>query len=220
MESLQLGHEEMKTNIFRLQEKVVDDLAAVSEQKFKGLKRKRNDSATAVPLPEPVESKMKNVMEDDVKTKLEPGMQIVVKEELPPEMQIVVKQEPQHTAPPPAEDDWADVHMGKQQLIRFHSLVEMPKTTENKFPLRCDFCNCTFVGRNRAKVWQHVGSQKHRNNRRLSRASAAGVPLREADDETSGLAATLGGSVAGVCHGLRLNSDFGKKSRVGSESQT
>ena len=101
---------------------------------------------------------------------------------------------------------------------RFHSLVEMPKTEQNKFPLRCEFCDCSFSGRNRAKVWQHVGSQKHRNNRRLFRAKAAGMPKRDAD-ETSGLAAVIGGSMPGVCQGLRLNSDLGKKTRVGSESQ-
>ena len=99
MEHLQLSHTELKTNISRLQEKVIDDLALVAANKYKGLKRKRNDSATAIPLPE-------NVMEDNVNVKLEP------------EMQVVVKQEPEDTAPPPAEDDWADIHMGKQELIR------------------------------------------------------------------------------------------------------
>jgi len=102
--------------------------------------------------------------------------------------------------------------MNKDQLIALHKLRKLDHHSNGKkFPVKCEYCDTIFEGRNRAKIYQHTRGLEHRRKWSASLQGAAD-PIADAEP----MDAVSNGVTRGTCKGLRLKSVFGKQTRLGS----
>lgn len=84
------------------------------------------------------------------------------------------------------------------------------------WPVFCEHCGKHFEGRNRAKMWQHVSSWDHRKKMRASKSGNVEDQKKVRGLQETILDASSSRVVPGTCNGLRLNSEQGKRTRIGS----
>lgn len=89
---------------------------------------------------------------------------------------------------------------------------------QKKNPILCEHCEKLFEGRNRAKIWQHVSSAEHRSKWAAANRRSEGAPIAESPDPSS-IESSTKEVTTGERQGLRLNSSFGLKTRIGSDAR-
>eukprot|EP00435_Cladocopium_sp_Y103_P008560 s487_g2.t1 len=201
-----LNHAELIASVAAVQGQVEKDLKHLETHgrvPLKELKRKDHPVQTDASDQKPSKS-----------VKTEPA----VKKEQEGTSSALVKVEKQEQPSPqpmpaPAKQEIMEALMGLNELIAYHRLKKLEKSTHGKkFPVECNYCSCIFEGRNKAKVAQHTNGFEHRRRWTADLHGGGLQPLADVtpmDEAASGL-------VKGTCKGMRLKSSFGQKTRLGS----
>ena len=197
LKKCKITHEGLLSQVSALHEQSVDDLVAYNRELLnkgglKKLKVPKSEAAT-------------------VKVKSDPD---TVKEE-----PVSDDEQPAPVQEKQGEDIHVEAFMNRSQLMALRGLQPLPKGEEGKkIPAFCTHCNTYIEARGRAKVWQHVRGQEHR--RRWRKATCEAKPEAEEEREeiaADELAASTKALQLDFCKGLRLNSDWGRSTRLGGD---
>ena len=195
-----LTHDALKNTIAGMKERVKVEVLELANHKPLRKKQRMMEEKASVKMEEVKKEQVNQVKEEQCDDSgVTPLAEVA-------EAQPSAEANPSADANPSKKEEL----MGKDELCNLHRLVILERKTHGKtFPVHCTVCDTVFCGRNRARVWQHVTGYQHRKRWRNVEMKM-GMPVLGPENE-------MPSQVIGKCMGLRLGSDIGRKTRLGSD---